>query len=123
MADELYKLVADLGEVPQATEKFLRKAIVVSARNVKDQISSEYSGARQLPAAAGSISYDLEDDGLSADVGPELGGQGSLVGMVDNGTVNSPGKKRIPKALADETPGLERGISIAIADGLKAAGL
>lgn len=123
MADDLYKLAVDIGEVPEATEKFLRKAIEVSARNVKDQISSEYTGARQLPAAAGSISYDLEDGGLSAEIGPELGGQGSLVGMVDDGTINSPGKKRIPKALADEMPGLERGIGFAIEDGLKAAGL
>lgn len=129
MADDLFSLVRDLGEVPKETAPFVRKAVEVSARNIKDQIKDEYSGARSLPGASRSISYDLHGStgarlgGISAEIGPELGGQGSIVGVVDNGTINTPGRKRIPKALADEVEGFDRGIQRAIDDGLKAAGL
>jgi hypothetical protein len=129
VADDLNALARDLGEIPKATAPFVRKAVEVSARNIKDLIRDEYSGARSLPGASRSISYDLHGStgsrlgGISAEIGPELGGQGSIVGLVDEGAPRTPGRKRIPKALSDEAPGFERGIEIAIADGLKAAGL
>lgn len=123
MADDLNALARDLGEIPKATAPFVRKAVEVSARNIKDLIRNEYTGARQLPGAAASISYDKLDGGLGADIGPELGGQGSIVGLVDEGAPRTPGRKRIPKALNDEAPGFEKGIELAIEDGLKAAGL
>lgn len=123
MVDDLNTLARDLGEIPRATAPFVRKAVEVSARNIKDLIRNEYTGARQLPGAAASISYDKLDGGLSADIGPELGGQGSIVGLVDEGAPRTPGRKRIPKALNDEAPGFEKGIELAIKDGLKAAGL
>lgn len=128
MADDLNALARDLGEIPKATAPFVRKAVEVSARNIKDQIKNEYSGARALPGASRSISYDLKGStgarlgGISAEIGPELGGQGSIVGLVDEGAPRTPGRKRIPKALADEASGFETGIERAIDDGLKAAG-
>lgn len=129
MADDLNSLARDLGEIPKATAPFVRKAVEVSARNIKDLIRDEYSGARQLPGASRSISYDLKGStgarlgGISAEIGPELGGQGSIVGLVDEGAPRTPGRKRIPKALNDEAPGFEKGIELAIEDGLRAAGL
>lgn len=129
MADDLNALARDLGEIPKATAPFVRKAVEVSARNIKDLIRDEYSGARALPGASRSISYDLQGStgarlgGISAEIGPELGGQGSVVGLVDEGAPRTPGRKRIPKALQNEAPGFTRGIEQAIEDGLKAAGL
>lgn len=129
MADDLNALARDLGEIPKATAPFVRKAVEISARNIKDLIRDEYSGARALPGASRSISYDLKGStgsrlgGISAEIGPELGGQGSVVGLVDEGAPRTPGRKRIPKALNDEAPGFEQGIQRAIDDGLKAAGL
>jgi len=136
VADDLNALARDLGEIPKATAPFVRKAVEISARNIKDQIRNEYTGARQLPGAPGAISYDLKGStgarlgGIEAEIGPEKGRyQGTLVGMVDvgttdeNGTPRTPGRKRVPKALADEVPGFEKGMSQAIEDGLKAAGL
>lgn len=129
MADDLNSLARDLGEIPKATAPFVRKAVEVSARNIKDLIRNEYSGARQLPGASRSISYDLKGStgarlgGISAEIGPELGGQGSIVGLVDEGAPRTPGRKRIPKALNDEAPGFEKGIELAIEDGLRVAGL
>lgn len=129
MADDLNALARDLGEIPKATAPFVRKAVEISARNIKDLIRDEYSGARALPGASRSISYDIQGStgarlgGISAEIGPELGGQGSVVGLVDEGAPRTPGRKRIPKALQNEAPGFTRGIEQAIEDGLKAAGL
>jgi hypothetical protein len=105
VADDLNALARDLGEIPKATAPFVRKAVEVSARNIKDLIRDEYSGARALPGASRSISYDKGSTGarlggISAEIGPELGGQGSIVGLVDEGAPRTPGRKRIPKALA-----------------------
>jgi len=135
VADDLNSLARDLGEIPKATAPFVRKAVEISARNIKDQIKSEYKGARQIPGAPGSISYDIKGStgarlgAIEAEIGPEKGRyQGTLVGMVDvgttdeNGTPRTPGRKRVPKALADEAAGFSRGIDQAIDDGLKAAG-
>lgn len=129
MADDLFSLARDLGEIPKETGPFVRKAIEVTARHIKDQIKDEYSGARNLPDAARSISYDIQGStgarlgGISAEIGPELGGQGSVVGLVDEGAPRTPGRHRITKALADNTDDFESGLDKAIADGLKAAGL
>lgn len=129
MADELNALARDLGEIPKATAPFIRKAVEVSARNIKDIIKDEYSDARALPGASRSISYDLKGNtgarlgGITAEIGPELGEQGSIVGLVDEGAPRTPGRKRIPKALTQEAPGFEQGIQKAIDDGLRAAGL
>jgi hypothetical protein len=129
VADDLNALARDLGEIPKATAPFVRKAVEVSARNIKDLIKNEYSGARDLPGASRSISYDLKGStgarlgGISAEIGPELGGQGSIVGLVDEGAPRTPGRKRLPKALNQEAPGFEQGIQKAIDDGLRAAGL
>lgn len=136
MADDLNALARDFGEIPKATAPFVRKAVEVSARNIKDQIKNDYTGARQLPGAPGSISYDIKGTtgarlgAIEAEIGPEKGRyQGTLVGMVDvgttdeNGTPRTPGRKRVPKALLDEAPGFEKGMDQAIEDGLRAAGL
>lgn len=125
MADDLYSLARDLGAVPAQTAPFARKAVEVSARNIKDAIRDAYEGAYRLPGAARSISYDMKEsqDAVEAEIGPQLGGQGSLVGIVDSGTSRTPGKRRIPQALAEEADGFDLGLQLAIDDGLRAAGL
>jgi hypothetical protein len=129
VADDLYSLARDLGEIPKETGPFVRKAIEFTARRIKDQIKNDYSGARNLGGASQSISYDLHGStgyrlgGISAEIGPELGGQGSVVGLVDEGAPRTPGRHRIPKALADNAADFESGLDKAIDDGLKAAGL
>lgn len=81
---ELNKLSADLGDVPNKIVPLVRKAVEVTARNVKDDwragaAKASGSHARLFPI---SIDYDLglETDGeISAEIGPNLGRvQGSL---------------------------------------------
>lgn len=132
MADEngLNELVHQLGEVPRETAPFLRAAVEVTARKIKDQIKESYTGSQNLRFAANSISYDLHGTtgqvlgGISAVIGPDLGRrQGALVGLVDVGTPQTPGRQRIPKAGLDNAQDFEDGIRKAIEDGLAAAGL
>jgi len=126
----LNELAHTIEEAPRETARFLRAAIEVTARNIKDQISNDYSGSRGLPHARGAISYDLHGTtgqvlgGISAEIGNDLGrSQGAVVGIVDKGTRNTPGKNRIPKALVDNEEDFQTGIRKAVADGLAAAGL
>lgn len=132
MADDngLNELVRQIGEVPRQVAPRLRQAVEVTARKIKDQIKSDYNGSRGLPAASGSINYDLHGTtgqvigGISAEIGPDLGRrQGALVGLVDVGTPKTPGKHRIPKALADNEEDFDHGIQKAIQDGMRDAGL
>lgn len=132
MPDEngLNELVRQIGEVPRQVGPRLRQAVEVTARRVKDQISNEYNGSRNLPHASGSITYDMHGTtgavlgGISAEIGPDLGRrQGALVGMVDVGTPTVAGRQRIPKALADNEADFDHGIQKAVEDGMRDAGL
>jgi hypothetical protein len=132
MPDEngLNALERQLGDVPREVAPRLRQAVEFTARRIKDQIKNDYNGSRNLPAAAGSISYDLHGTtgqvlgGISAEIGPDIGRrQGALVGMVDVGTRNIAGLQRIPKALADNEEDFDRGIAKAVEDGMRDAGL
>lgn len=133
-ADELRTLARQLEQVPGNAGPFLRKAVEVTARNVKD------AGKANLDAAAGNslrrtgYSVDYEVTGgrgvggwrqaIEAEVGPNLGrGQGPMAGWFEDGAVDGvPGVKPMERAMRDNVEDFEKGIDIAIADALKAAG-
>jgi hypothetical protein len=126
----LDKLAADLGQVPDGAGKRIRQAVEVGARNVKDSWRDKMRDAAYLPHASQSISYDMHGTtgsrlgAITAEIGPELGGQGSLVGGVEMGTLSGVSPRGYGlKALQDEQPDFERGLDLAIDDALKAAGL
>lgn len=57
---DLHRLAQDLGKVSENAGKWIRKAVEISARNVKDDAKATVSGRQLLgKAAAGSIDYDL----------------------------------------------------------------
>lgn len=130
MADgDLSRLSRDIRAAGKSAAPFVRKAVEVTARKVKDAARKDYSGAQNLPGAARSISYEIGGGGgirggeIDAEIGPVLGGQGSIVGLVDEGTPRAAGKKRLPKALADNADDFEAGLSKAIDDALRESGL
>ena len=84
---EVTKLAADLGAAPAKVRPKVRKALEVTARHVKDDWAGDWAGSVTVPAGASSISYDVED--TSAEIGPELKGQGPIVGMLEYGTPNT----------------------------------
>lgn len=125
--DDFSRLVRDLGVVPKGTNVFLRKAVEVTARHVKDAWKDRLKGSPHVPGGPASITYDVksERDGLSAEIGPQLGrGQASIVGILEVGSAShvSPRGYGIA-ALQDNEADFEHGIQTAIDDALKVAGL
>jgi len=126
---ELDRLVADLGSVPKHAGRNVTKALEVGARNVKDGWREKISHSRGVPHGAASISYDIEGDAsvagstVSAEIGPELEGQGPIVGLIEMGTVTLAPHGYGLAALKEEQPDFEKGLDKAIDDALKAAGL
>jgi hypothetical protein len=126
---ELDKLVADLGKVPDKSGENMVKAIKVGAGNVKKGWRQRLEGADHLPQAARSITYDVKGSAsaarseISAEIGPELGGQGSIVGLVELGTANSPARGYGLAALQEEEADFEKGLNLAIDSALDGLGL
>jgi hypothetical protein len=83
---ELNKLAADLGAAEVRVVPFVRKAVEVTARNVKDDWRK---GAKRtgLDGYAATIDYDmkLDTDGvIGEEVGPNLGKPQGSFGLVED---------------------------------------
>lgn len=123
---ELRKLSADLGELAVETPNNVRKAVEVTARNVKDSWrdeakKSDRSGSmKRYPQA---ISYDVKksDGEIEAEIGPELGkGQGSFGAIEETGLkyrgVGIAPRGNARRALKANIEDFERGINKAAGD-------
>ena len=110
---ELSKLAADLGEVPAKVQRNARIAVEVTARHVKDDWRDPLSQSEFIPRGAQSVSYDLSvgTEGISAEIGPVIGGPGALVGILEYGTPTTPptgyGHAALQKNEADFIKGLQ----------------
>ncbi|WP_416444718.1 hypothetical protein AB3K78_15475 [Leucobacter sp. HNU] len=60
---ELMKLAADLEKVPENSGKWLRKAVEVSARNVKDTAIEKVRSRTYFSGAARAIDYEVQAGG------------------------------------------------------------
>lgn len=122
---EVNRLAADLGDAPAKVIPNVRKAVEVTARNVKDDWRS---GAKALSGAhakryPGSIDYTMElntDGEIGAEIGPSLGGrwgQGSL-GILEDapGGVGSRPQKAGTKAAKKAEKDFENGLLKAVGD-------
>jgi hypothetical protein len=110
---ELSKLAADLGEVPAKVTANAKNAVEVTARHVKDDWRDQLKQSESIPRGAQSVSYDVGVglEGITAEIGPEVGGPGALVGMLEYGTPTTPptgyGHGALQKNEADFIKGLE----------------
>jgi hypothetical protein len=126
---DMAKLAASLGEVPKHAGENVRKATEVSARHVKDEWKKKLVGAKSLGQANRAISYELKGgrairgSQITAEIGAELGGQGSLVGIVEYGSPTLAPRGYGLKALEDTTEDFQRGLEKAIEDAERKAGL
>ena len=126
---ELDKLASDLGEVPKGAGKYVSKAVEVSARKVKDSWRSKLSGARNLPAASRAIAYEIRGgqairgSNITAEIAPRLGGQGSLVGIVEFGSPTLGPRGYGRAALQENQDDFVEGLLKAVEDAQRAAGL
>lgn len=129
MADdfsELYALAADLSEVPSNANRNIKKAVEVTARNVRDdwrQGAEVGRGDGYSERYASSIFYDMKYPGgaIEAEIGPELGRPGGSAGFLEDspgGVAASPQHAGRDALEANEEDFLN-GLEIAIADGLR----
>lgn len=125
---DLDALIRDLGEFPRSGEKFVRSALEKSAHEAKGawrDIASAASGthAKGYPH---KIDYDVTGSDMQweAEVGPQLGGQGSL-GILEDapGGVRSAPQKARPAVVSKVAPDFERGMDRAVDDALRRVGL
>ena len=123
---ELDHLVADFGKHMAATPVNVAKAVEVTARHVKDDWREPVTGSESLPGGASAITYEIKGaasallgaSAISAEIGPELRGQGPLVGMLEYGTPNTGPRGYGLEALRKNVDDFERGIARAVEDGL-----
>ena len=126
MRDDLSVLAADLGDVPEKSGTFFRKAVEVTARHVRDTGRKNATGLAHAPRFPFSITYDIDISpaGVVAEVGPDKDrAQGALGNLIEYGSVNNPPQGIMHGALQANEADFERGIERATDDALKALGL
>lgn len=128
MADdfsELVELTADLTRVPSTANRFIKKAVEVTARNVRDdwrQGAEVGYGEGYSARYASSIFYDIKYPGgaIEAEVGPELGRPGASAGFLEDapGGVDAAPQHAGRNALEANEEDFARGLELAIFDAL-----
>lgn len=125
MSDDLRSLAADLTAAGPAVRPFARKALQVTARNMKDEWR-EGATRSGLEGYAADITYETREmaSSLIAEIGPTVGDAGSF-GFVEEGgeQVESSPQHAARRALENNEPDFERGVELAVADALRAVGL
>lgn len=121
---ELMELAADLTNVPASVNRYVKKAIEVTARGVKDDWREGATVSGGYPATyPASISYELKFPGgsIEAEVGPVLGSTpGASAGFLDeplssagvDGPIHHAGRNALEANEAD----FYRGLEIAVFD-------
>ena len=128
MADdfsELLELAPDLSAVPSTANRNIRKAIEVTARNIKEdwrQGAEVGFGEGFSNRYSGSIFYDVKFPGgaIEAEVGPEIGRPGASAGFLEDapGGVDAPPQHAGRNALEANEGDFVRGLEIAIFEAL-----
>jgi hypothetical protein len=121
---EVLSLAATIEDAPQAAMPKIKQAVEITARHVKDDWRDD--ARRQNPGQAknypSAIDYTMElsDGEIGADVGPRVGGQGSL-GILEDapGGVGARPQKSGQKAARKNEDDFQRGLERAVADVLE----
>ena len=121
---EVLSLAATIEDAPQAALPKIRQAVEITARHVKDDWRDD--ARRQNPGQAknypSAIDYTMElsDGEIGAEVGPRVGGQGSL-GILEDapGGVGARPQKSGQKAARKNEDDFQRGLERAVADVLE----
>lgn len=128
---DLSALVADLGQIADDAGPNVRKAVEVTARNVKDAWAEKLKGEAHVPHAPRSITYDIEGTAnvtgseVRAEIGAERGRlQAPIVTVLEYG---APGNNLAPRgyghgALQENQADFVKGLSIALGDAERAGG-
>ena len=122
---ELTKLSADLGDAADAIPN-VKKAVTVTARNVKDAWRDRLKGSATLPALPYAVTYDVDvtAGGVEGEVGFDKGrAQGPLGNISEFGSPTVAPRGFGLASLEENQADFVTGIEKAIDDTLKANGL
>lgn len=116
-------------DVPKQIKSLVPKALAVTARHIKDDWKEPLQGSATVPQGARAISYDIDKNTIfgtdiyRAEIGPELKGQGAIVGILEYGTPSTTARGFGAAALEKNQGDFEKGMQIAVEQAEKAAGL
>lgn len=130
---ELTKLAADLDSAPEKLPKYLRKALDVSSRDVKDSARKKVQGRRHFKQAAAALDYELSGysgavSGMDSEIGYNLSHRSGPLGhFVEFGSPNAgnqlaPGGE-LQAALHENEDDFQRGVEAAVDDAMREVNL
>jgi len=117
---QLRELAADLGRIPGRVERDVEAVMKRGAQNIKEGMQAAFEGSPAFKGAARTVSYDRKGlfRSVGYEIGPTIGGAGSLAGIaVDGGANGGGGTVDVDSVLEAEGPNLERELGN-ILDGL-----
>lgn len=127
---EIVNLAADLGAVPDVAGRFIRKAVEVSSRRIKDDWKEQATGFVHAPAFPYSIGYDIATVNafgasvIQSEIGPDKERrQGALGNLMEFGSVNNPTMGLGAGALERAEDDFQHGLEQALADAEHVAGV
>lgn len=116
---DLSRLSADFGRASGAIVPFARKALEVTARNVKDESVRRAKAANRRHAKAypASIDYVFVAP-LRAEVGPRIGEEGSFGGILEDGGLRNRPQKNLEDAARVNVQDFMDGLATAAEDAI-----
>lgn len=121
------KLAADVSKIAPGAEKTLKQAVEVTSRNVKDAWNGKLYREGHAKRTGRAITYDVTvtRDSIEADIGAVRGSgrQAGVVRLLENGSINNGANGYGAAALHENETDFETGISKALDDAFKQAGL
>lgn len=121
------QLAAEIGKVDDGAQKQLRQAVEVNSRKVKDAWNSKLYTEGHAARTGRAITYDITvtRDEIAADIGAKRGSgrQAGIVRLLENGSVKNGAHGYGAAALHENERDLEQGVTKALDDAFKQAGL
>ncbi len=117
---EVDRLAADLGSAAAGAIPQVEAVMKHGAQNVKTGMQAAFSKSRHFGRVAPTVSYDRKGfaSSIGYEIGPTIGGSGSLAGLaVDGGANGGGGTVDVDQALTAEAPNIERELG-KVLDGL-----
>lgn len=128
---DVVKLAASFVDLEVDIGENVRKAVIVTARHVKDDWQEPLKGSPTIPRGPYAISYDIAGGNavrgseITAEIGPVVGvgGVGGLIGMLEYGTPSTGPRGFGAAALEKNQADFQKGLEIAVDQAMKKEGL
>lgn len=111
---EVRTFAADMRQVDSRLARHVKPVVKRGATNIKDQMVEEMKSSAWFAPVARGISYDLVNDGYTAEIGPTKGSPGSLANIAYFGGGVQPGGGTVPDprgALDAEVPRFQKALA------------